>query len=106
MAGFVTGSVPIGKDATLVASVPPSGLMVQNTGDGPVTIGGPDVEWEKGIMLPPGMVEPLRVPGGAPSDGGSGAVVVGAEPPGSGDPLALYACSLTGNGRIAYLLPG
>jgi len=106
MSGVVTGVVEIGKQATPIATMHAGGMLVQNTGDAPVTIGTADVKWEQGIMLPPRMDRPLLLPGGAPYDQGSGAIVIGV--PGdvnASDPV-VYGVSLSGDGRIAFLAPG
>ena len=100
MAGFAASVCTVQSTATEIVTVGSTGVLVQNTGGGPVTLGGPDVEWEQGIMLPANMDRPLWVPGGGEP---GGMAVVGQH---LGGPLTLYGRTLSGTSKIAYLVPG
>jgi len=98
-------AVDVSKDATPVCVVGPGGVLVHNIGGAPLTLGGEGVSWERGIILATG--EKLFVPGITQAfEGNSGSVVIGEAAPLRQPLLTLFACSLSGDGKIAYMVPG
>jgi hypothetical protein len=98
LSGYHADVVTVGDTGDYISVVSDGGLLVQNIGDGPVTLGPPGVRWECGIVLPAHMTAPIWVPGRQPP----GVSVMGE----SSDSLVLLGRTLSGTSKIAYLVPG
>lgn len=88
---FTTGQRDVGEEASVLCTIPPSGVRVRNLGNSRIFVGGPDVGPEHGYPIEPGTSEDFAAPVQHE------APVVPA-PPGDMAPVTLYAATGKGNG--------